>query len=234
MPSKSPDIWRADVEAIRRALPTNKILSVSVVATPEDDWTLEQVAEDFAQCARWAVESGADCVEANFSCPNVGSADGQLYHQPAAAGHVAAQLRKAAGAKPLLIKIGHITHEQSATELCKAVGPHVNGLVMVNCITAKVVDGRGVPIFEGNGRGIAGESIRQSAVEQVELFARVLRQHALRLKLVGVGGISSAEHVRAHLDAGAHAVQLATAAMLDPQVGLRIRGELSGTGPGVV
>ena len=34
---------------------------------------------DYAQCARWAVESGADCVEANFSCPNVATCDGQLY-----------------------------------------------------------------------------------------------------------------------------------------------------------
>src|ERR1044071_8949481 len=39
MPSKSPDVWRADVEATRRALPPHKLLSVSVVATPDADWT---------------------------------------------------------------------------------------------------------------------------------------------------------------------------------------------------
>src|SRR6266568_3565209 len=69
MPSKSPDVWRADVEATRRKLPKSKILSVSVVATPEPSWTLDDVSDDFARCAKWAVESGADCVEANFSCP---------------------------------------------------------------------------------------------------------------------------------------------------------------------
>ena len=54
MPSKSPDVWRADVEATRKALPRNKVLSVSVVATPEPHWTLDELASDFAQCARWA------------------------------------------------------------------------------------------------------------------------------------------------------------------------------------
>ena len=90
MPSRPPDVWRADVEATRRRLPAGKVLSVSVVASPGPGWAEEHLAADFARCARWAVESGADCVEANFSCPNVDSPDGQLYQQPAAAGRVAA------------------------------------------------------------------------------------------------------------------------------------------------
>ena len=69
MPSKAPEIWRADVEATRRVLPPHKILSVSVVATPEPDWTSDDLAEDFARCAKWAVESGADCVEAKLRSP---------------------------------------------------------------------------------------------------------------------------------------------------------------------
>src|SRR5437868_5968725 len=85
MPSKSPEVWRADVEATRHALPKHKVLSVSVVATPEERWTIDDIADDFSRCAKWAIESGADCVEANFSCPNVASADGQLYQHPAAA-----------------------------------------------------------------------------------------------------------------------------------------------------
>lgn len=227
MPSKSPDLWHADVEATRRALPANKILSVSVVATPEDDWTLDDVAEDFARCAKWAVESGADCVEANFSCPNVASADGQLYHQPESAGAVAARLRQAVENKPLLIKIGQVTGETAATDLAQALAPHADALVMVNCIAAKIVDAQARPLFEGGRRGIAGEAIRDAVYDQVRLFARVIRQRQLKLRLVGVGGIATVREVQAHLEAGSHAVQLATAAMLDPQVGLRIRRALN-------
>src|SRR5262249_1358778 len=61
MPSMSPDVWRADVEWTKCHLSKEKLLSVSVVASPEPDWTIDQLADDFALCARWAVESGADC-----------------------------------------------------------------------------------------------------------------------------------------------------------------------------
>jgi dihydroorotate dehydrogenase len=174
------------------------------------------------------VESGADCVEANFSCPNVASADAQLYQQPDVAGLVAARLREAVGSKPLLLKIGHVTDATLATALSRAVAPYVNALVMVNCIAAPLVDAEERALFAGQKRGIAGEAIREAALEQVRLFARVIRQHALKLQLVGVGGIATAQHVRAHLEAGGHAVQLATAAMLDASVGLKIRAGLAG------
>ena len=97
---------------------------------------------------------------------------------------------------------------------------------MVNCISAQVRSADQKLFFDGQRRGIAGEAIRDAAVEQVRLFSKVIRQHSLALHLVGVGGIATAAHIRAHLDAGAHAVQLATAAMLDPGVGLAIRREL--------
>lgn len=223
MPSKSPDVWRADVEATRRALSKNKILSVSVVATPEPHWTIDDVANDFARCAKWAVESGADCVEANFSCPNVTSTDGQLYHHPEAAGIVAASMRDAVGSKPLLIKIGHVTHETAAASLSKSLAPYVDALVMVNCIAAAVLDEQLSPLFNGERRGIAGEAIGEAVLDQVRLFDCVIHQFVLKLQLVGVGGIATAQHVRSHIDAGSHAVQLATAAILNPHIGLEIR-----------
>jgi dihydroorotate dehydrogenase (NAD+) catalytic subunit len=226
MPSRADDVWRADVEATRRALPGHKILSVSVVATPEPHWSQGDLANDFAQCAKWAVDAGADCIEANFSCPNVSSADGQIFQQPEVAAFVAASLRAAVGRKPLLLKIGHVTDESLATGLCRAVAPHVDTLVMVNCVSAAVMDEAGNLMFDAEKRGIAGDAIREAALEQVRLFARVIHNEDLPLRLVGVGGISTAEHVRTCLEAGAHSVQLATAAMLYPTVGLKIRSAL--------
>ena len=48
----------------------NKLLVVSVVGTVQDGWSMDDLADDYARCARWAVESGADAVETNFSCPS--------------------------------------------------------------------------------------------------------------------------------------------------------------------
>jgi dihydroorotate dehydrogenase len=226
MPSKAPDMWRADIEATRRALPGNKVLSVSVVATPEADWSLEDVASDFVRCAKWAIESGADCIESNFSCPNVSSADAQLYQNPPAAGFVALKLRRAIGSRPLLIKIGHVTDESHASALAQAVASHANALVMVNCIPAKVSGASGL-LFGGENRGIAGAAICNAVLEQLRLFAEINRRNDLKLQLVGVGGIRSLENVGAFLESGSSNVQLATAAMLDPGIGLAIRREMS-------
>ena len=223
MPSRAPEIWRADIERTRSRLPKGKILSVSVVATPQPEWTIDHLAADFALCARWAIDGGADSIEANFSCPNVASADAQLFQQPETAAIVAARLRETIGSKPLLIKIGHITDESLATSLVQALTPCANALVMVNCIPAKVVDRDHGPLFQGQPRGIAGPAIYEAALAQIRLFDEIIRAQKSSLRLVGVGGIATAAQVHAHLKAGSHSVQLATAAMLNPSVAQEIR-----------
>jgi dihydroorotate dehydrogenase (NAD+) catalytic subunit len=59
MPSAAPDVWRRDIEWTRKQLPAGKLLNVSVVGTYQTGWTIDDLAEDYAKCARWAVESGA-------------------------------------------------------------------------------------------------------------------------------------------------------------------------------
>jgi dihydroorotate dehydrogenase len=227
MPSKAPEDWRADVAWTRSRLPPEKLLSVSVVATPQPEWSLDELADDFARCARWAIESGADAVETNFSCPNVSSRDGQLYQQPRAAGVVAQRVREAIGTAPYLIKIGFVRDAALAGQIIDTLGPFADGLSMTNCISATVVGAAGQPLFGGEPRGIGGDAIRSASVAQVALFADLIRERAQNLRLVGVGGISLAQHVREYLAAGAESVHLASAIMVDPEVGLRIRRELA-------
>ena len=227
MPSKSPDVWRADVEHTREKLPPGKLLSVSVVGTIQPGWSLDQLADDYAQCARWAAESGADVVETNFSCPNVATRDGQLYQEPRAAGLVAARVRDAIGRVPLIIKIGHLTDRAAAEELLDAVADHVTAIAMTNSVAAAVRGPDGALLFDGQRRGICGDAIRQASHEQVKMLSTVAAARAPHVRLIGVGGASTAEHVRAYLSAGAEAVHLATSAMVDPGVGLAIRRAMS-------
>jgi len=226
MPSKEPNLWRPDVERARRELPKGKLLSVSVVATPEQDWSLDQVADDYARCARWALDSGADLVEMNFSCPNVSSCDGQLFQNPSLAARVAARVREALGSAPLLVKLGYVGEVALREALVEELSPHVNALVLTNCITATVARGA-FPLFDGQKRGIAGAAIRDASARSVASFGQVIAEQSSPLELVGVGGIAQAADVRQYLAAGACSVQLATAAMLDPLVGLRIRRDLA-------
>lgn len=231
MPSMAPDVWRADVEQTRKRLSPDKILSVSVVGTIQSDWTLDQLADDYACCARWAVTSGADCIETNFSCPNVSTCDGQLYQQPEAAALVAERVREAIGSVPLIIKIGHVTDAEQAGTLLKALAPFANALAMTNSVAATVRGHDGQLLFDGSQRGICGDATRTASVEQTRRFRRAIDEQALDVSLIGVGGAGTAAHVRRYLEAGAEAVHLATATMLDPFVGCRIRRELASGGP---
>lgn len=223
MPSAEPQTWSADIVQTRALLPRGCVLSVSVVATPQDNWTLGQIADDYADCAKLAVESGADCIEANFSCPNVASQDGQLYQTPSAARTVAQRIRAAIGSTPLILKIGYVELPELAEQLVAAISDSVTGLAMTNCIGA-TVRSKNRAYFDGQIRGIGGNAIRRRSVAQVAMFSKCIADNQQSdLQIVGVGGVSSSQHVQDYLAAGAHAVHLATAAMLDTTLAQRIK-----------
>lgn len=225
MPSKTPSTWRADVEQTRNALDSRKLLSVSVVGSVQDGWSIDDLANDYAKCARWAVESGADCVETNFSCPNVSTCDGQIYQQPEQAGLVAETVRAGVGKAPFIIKIGHVTKETEAIELLNAVEPFVDAIALTNSVATTVND-NGARLFGGAQRGICGDATRNASIAQTRLFSRLIDERQLSIRLIGVGGISTAAHVRDYLAAGAEATHIATAAMTDPGVAISIRNSL--------
>jgi dihydroorotate dehydrogenase (NAD+) catalytic subunit len=227
MPSQNPDVWRADIERTRRELPADKLLNVSVVGTVQPDWSIDDLANDYAQCAKWAVDSGADTVEVNYSCPNVSTCDGQLYQQPADARLVTQAVRDAIGSTPLIVKVGHVTEEAEATDLLDALQP-ATAIAMTNSVAATIRDADGSLLFDGQKRGICGAATFEASLAQTKLFDRLIRERGHGPKLIGVGGASTAEHVRAYLDAGAECVHIATAAMVDPMVALKIRAELAG------
>lgn len=222
MPSMEPDVWRRDVAWTRRWLPQGKILSVSVVASAEPGWHLEQVAADYAKCALWATDSGADCIELNFSCPNVTSVDGQLYQDPEAVQFVLSVVRAAIPKTPLILKIGHVASAQQAVDFLEVVDGRVQALAMTNCIACRVRTPDGF-LFDGQPRGIGGEAIREASVRQVRLFAEQKRASGADVALIGVGGVATADHVQRYLAEGAEAVHLATSVMRDPEVGWTIR-----------
>lgn len=227
MPSQNPDIWQADIERTRRELSADKLLNVSVVGTVQPDWSIDDLARDYAQCAKWAVDSGADTVEVNYSCPNVLTCDGQLYQQPADARLVTQAVRDAIGSTPLIVKVGHVTEEAEATALLDALQP-ATAIAMTNSVAATIRAADGTLLFDGQKRGICGAATFEASLAQTKLFDRLVRQRGHGPKLIGVGGASTAEHVRAYLDAGAECVHIATAAMVDPLVALKIRAEMAG------
>ena len=71
--------------------------------------------------------------------------------------------------------------------------------------------------------------------EEASLPPAETKQHvaatAPHVRLIGVGGIASTEDARERLAAGAHHIQIATAAMLNPLIGIRMRAEMANLAP---
>ncbi len=228
MPSQAPELWRRDVRWTRDRLPPSKKLVVSVVGTVrEATGGTDALAVDFARCARWAKQAGADAIEANFSCPNVSTPDAQLQHDPMAARHVARRIRDAIGTTPLLVKLGFLPDDQLRQRLVSALAEFADALVMTNSIPARVRLPDGEWLFGGEPRGICGAAIRDASLRQIERFAECIDRHAAPLQVIGVGGIRAAADVRRYLDAGASAVQVATAFMHDPLCAAKWKDQLA-------
>ena len=230
MPSRSPDVWRPDLSRCRQQLAPHQILAASVVATPESSTTPVGLAEDYAQCADWARQSGADVVELNFSCPNVATCDGQLYQQLDLAQGVLETVRAKLGPYPLLVKLGAMQAPDQVVGWIDLARTVQAGLVMINCLGAKVrVEDASSQnfYFSGAPRGIAGHATAQAVAEQFKQFAQQRKSECLSPPLIPVGGIAEASQVRTYLKGGAEAVQVATMAMLNPKWAMQIKAALA-------
>lgn len=223
MPSREPEVWQNDVTWVRENLPPTHYLAVSVVGTEQADDSLETLASDYASCAVQACRNGADLIELNFSCPNVCSSDGQLFQDPTSAGlvveTVANQLATQNYRQPILVKIGHDADDENLLQLIQALDGVATGCVMTNSLPAVVRDEFGTDLFEGQKRGICGQLTRDTSADQVERFVRLRDANASQLKAIGVGGISDQHDIDHYVAKGAEATQVATAVMIDPDIG---------------
>jgi dihydroorotate dehydrogenase len=223
MPSQAPEVWREDLVQLRADLEPRQLLSVSVVGTMQPNWSLGDLAQDYATCGLLAQGGGANLIEANFSCPNVATCDGQLYQQPRDAAVVAQRMRSMLRPDtPLLIKIGHLTDDDQIARLLEALAPAAQAVVAVNSIAARVRRAENDWLFDGQPRGVCGNAIRDAAVRQVGAMRRIVDRLQLPLSVIGVGGVESLADVQRYLDAGAEAVQLATAVMRRPAIAIEI------------
>ena len=226
MPSMAPDVWREDVRRAKTALRDGQMLIVSVVATPKATPTAEDLSADFAQCARWAVEAGADAIEANFSCPNVCSGEGTIYMDAVLSRAVATRIREAQGPKtPLLIKAGHIADPARLRTFLKAINGIADGITLVNCIVRAVLHRDGRPVFGEMFRkvGVLGRTIHQPSVETVRQTARIVKEEGWKLAIAAVGGAARPDDVQDFFAAGADAVQFGSAPMYLPDLAVHLK-----------
>lgn len=177
-------------------------------------------ADDFRHvCERLDAETAVDTIELNLSCPNVDEA-------PETAAELVAAAR-AATRKPLFAKLSPAQWDlAAAAEAVAAAG--ADGLSLINTLRGLAVDSAtGRPALARALGGYSGPAIRPVALAAVFTCA-----NATGLPIVGMGGVSTAEHVRELVSVGATAVALGTVLFADPDAPATIRSALAAPSPG--
>jgi dihydroorotate dehydrogenase (NAD+) catalytic subunit len=222
LPSADPEEWRADVQRARSRIHPDQILVVSVVGTPLPGADAQQLADDYALCARWAAEAGADVIETHLcALHTTGEQPQMIYENTSLSVYIVDRVRKAVGHRPVVAKLGALRSPRALHELASRLAPWLDGFTLVDGFHRDVVKPDGTPAFPGEGRAaatIVGAGIYTQCQVQVEELLAWRKAGAWNRTILAVGGLTTVERVRHALASGADAALVATAALTDPLI----------------
>jgi len=170
----------------------------------------------FANLAQELSLDGVAAIEVNLSCPNL-EEDGKSFAMSAASTHAVVKLIRSATSLPIWIKLtpnaGDIAEVARAAESAGA-----DALVVANTILAMAIDVSTFNFRLGNVMGgLSGPAVKSIVLRQVYQCAK-----AVRIPIIGCGGISNTDDALEYLLAGATAVQIGTATFVHPMTMPRI------------
>ena len=168
------------------------------------------VADYAYTCQRLDKEEQVGWLEVNVSCPNVHGGGMSFGTCPEAAAEVTRAV-KAVTTKPVIIKLSpNVTDIVSIAKACEDAG--ADGISLINTMLGMRIDlRRRKPVIANTMGGYSGPGIFPVAVRMVYQVAR-----AVKIPVIGMGGVGSAEDVVEMMLAGATAVEVGAANLVDP------------------
>ena len=159
-------------------------------------------------------------VEVNISCPNVRQGGIVFGTDPRAAYQVVKLVREAT-IKPVIVKLSpNVTDIVEMARACEEAG--ADALSLINTLTGMAVDlQKRRPVLANVTGGLSGPAIKPVALRMVWQVAR-----AVKLPVIGIGGIISATDALEFIVAGATAIQVGTASFLDPSAAQTIARDM--------
>ena len=177
--------------------------------------------DDYAYtCEKLDKEPQVGWLEVNVSCPNVHGGGMSFGTQPEAAAEVTRAV-KAVTKKPVIIKLSpNVTDIVSIAKACEEAG--ADGISLINTLLGMRIDLRTKkPVIANKMGGFSGAAIFPVAVRMVYQVA-----HAVKIPVVGMGGVNSAEDVIELMLAGATAVEVGAANLVNPYASRDIVNDL--------
>ena len=178
------------------------------------------IDEYTAVCEKLDKEPQVSWLEVNISCPNVHGGGMSFGTDPAMAAEVTKAV-KAVTTKPVIMKLSpNVTDITAIARACEDAG--ADGISLINTLMAMRIDLRTrEPILANFTGGLSGPAIFPVALRMVWQVT-----HAVSIPVIGMGGISSAEDVLEMMIAGAAAVEIGAANLVDPFVCPKIIADL--------
>lgn len=167
--------------------------------------------DDYAYtCQKLDTEEQIGWLEVNVSCPNVHGGGMSFGTDPKAAAEVTRAV-KAVTNKPVIVKLSpNVTDIVSIAKACEQAG--ADGISLINTMLGMRIDlNRRKPVIKNKMGGFSGSAIFPVAVRMVYQVS-----NAVNIPVIGMGGISSAEDVIEMMMAGATAVEIGAANLINP------------------
>lgn len=194
-----------------------KVPFLRTVATPAIANFFGATADEYAElAARLDTIPEVAALEVNISCPNVKQGGIVFGTDPNCAANVVSVCR-AATTKPLIVKLSpNVTDIVEMAQACEGAG--ADALSVINTLTGMAIDlERRRPVLANITGGLSGPAIKPVALRMVWQVAR-----AVKLPVIGIGGIMSATDALEFILAGATAVQVGTASFVNPSAAQEI------------
>ena len=169
--------------------------------------------EDYVEVIRVLEDAeGLAGYELNVSCPNVKKGGMQFGNNPAQISEVVGAARKAAAKRPLWVKLSPlVTDIGLIARAAEEAG--ADALTVANTYPAMAIDFRSGKSRLGNSTG----GLSGPAIKPITLKLVWETKKAIKIPIIGLGGVETVEDVLDYLAVGASAVQVGTASFADPR-----------------
>ena len=163
-------------------------------------------------CEKIDKEEQVGWLEVNISCPNVHGGGMSFGTSPEAAAEVTKAV-KAVTTKPVIIKLSpNVTDIVAIAKACEEAG--ADGISLINTLLGMRIDLKtGKPVIANKMGGFSGAAIKPVGIRMVYQVSS-----AVKIPVVGMGGVSTAEDVIEYMMAGATAVEVGAANLVNPYV----------------
>lgn len=192
---------------IEQELPAMKAFFHKPVMANVSGFSLEEYAET---CALLDKQEQVGWLEVNISCPNV-HGGGIAFGTDANAAAEVTRAVKAVTTKPVIVKLSpNVTDIVSIAAACEEAG--ADAISLINTLMGMRISLKtGKPILSNTTGGLSGRAVFPVALRMVYQV-----YNAVKIPIVGMGGVSSAEDVLEMMLAGATAVEVGAANLADP------------------